>query len=453
MYRTTCHRTPGAIACLVALASLGIVACRRPEAELTADDLRRLADLPGISKSADDRLKSELARIRKEEATPRQLNRVDAARLPDGLHPTPDTRERSTKALTEWLTDGMVRQYQAKLARWYRDVLAGIPIDDRPVVKTLLKESREFRGNARKLIGQRDFGLAVAIDRGPFADMRFLDRAELFVQLESIDALSRLLDDEPVNAVVRWDLAGRMIEEIASLPHGVPRAAAARLRSNWLRVGQTIAERSASAPDVLDSIEATLNRHLQRWPEDRLALIGDRAVGLITYELLRTGYWMSLLPITELQKLKQDNRLGKMAVYLQERVDDDEWYYLRTMRKLIDVSGKPYYERRATIEAIDKAQDELRGTVDFPWYATDYLLQDVDQLQRLQALDRTLTEGLLFAIATAKDPQAPGRPPRIQETGDAVRYRIDEKNVVLENLEWPEDRTPVTVPIVTHRPR
>ncbi len=423
---------------------LAAMACRRPSAEPTPEELRHLADLPRLAASPDDRLRSELARLREERATPRQLLQVDPARLPDGRRPTVDTRKRSTRALTQALTDGLVKQYQSKLGTWYREVLRGIPLEERPVAATLLRDTASFRRAVKDLMERPDFGLLVELDRGPLADLRFIDRVELFVRLETIEALLRALDGQPANAVVRWDRAGAMIASLAELPHGVSRAAAARLRLEWLRAGQTIANGRPATADVLQGIDATLQWQLAHWPSDRRALVGDRAVGLITYELLRDGHWMSLLPLTELQRLKETHRLEKFAAYIGSRLDADEWYYLQTMRQIIEAAERPYFERRTLLEKIDSAQNALRDTDGYPWFAADYLLQDVDRLQRLMALDRTFTEALRWLVAGGPGDDATP-PPTHLETGTLLQARVESDRIVLSNLEWPDDRVPLAV--------
>ncbi len=447
------HRSASAarLGCLLAIASLTALGCheRTSPKKLTPDKLASYASLPLLRKATHRELQAELRRLEAERATPEALARpADSAVLSDGRRPTRDSRIRYTKELVKLLPPHRCRSLIAQLDREFPRAVIGPDRADQAAYAQLHERWSEFRIEAEAIMAQTDFGLYVPIDQGLLADMAIVDLVRAIVRLECLAAIVSLLEEDLPRALVAWETGGHLLGEFAGLPHAVTRAAAARARVEWLRTGQTLLEAKLVHRDTAATMLIVLEQQLSRWPPDQRALVGDRAVGLHTYELLRDGYWMSLLTMEELRDLRKRNLVEPFIYHVATQLDEDESFYLRTMRRLIAAADQPFYERQPLLTSIDKELESRSGKPEYPWFAADYLLPDLQLLQRWQAVDLELTEALRWTLHVALRQTAP-TDLRSPLTGKNWQWTTDveRSTVTLEPTMWPIDDTPVRLPL------
>ena len=440
----------------LAVAAVALSGCQnqRREGKLDSATLESFAALPQHAQSGHAELQAELKRIRQERATPDLLVAPDdVALLETSRQPTRASRIRYTRALLELLPRMHQKRFIAQMEREFPRACLPPRRADLAAFQERASEWQKVRSEAEAMLVQPDFGLHVPVDHGLLADLSYVDLVRALARLECLHAAIAVMEGDVPRALVAWETGGRWLEALASLPHAVPRAAAARGRIEWLRCAQSLLSTPGISPESARTVAAVLDRQLRQWLPDRRALLGDRAVGLHTYELLRAGYWMSLLTRQELEELRQHGRLKPFAIHIAAQLDEDELYYLKTMRRIIEESERPYPQREKTLDAIDAELRRLAGSTRYPWFAAEYLLPDVRHLVRWQALDRELTEALRWTIGAALgEPRAKIHSPM---TGKEWHWERREQPVRVElaDVLWPLDDTPVTLPVLGTRQR
>jgi hypothetical protein len=233
------------------------------------------------------------------------------------------------------------------------------------------------------------------------ADLGYLDVVEFGNHLEACH-VGQLLDNSELSAA-REPLAimANAIEWLAREKHPLPRMAAVERRAEWLAVVHAVANHSRIDSATRAWLLELVDGQLRRWPPDVDAWLGERAQGLHTYELVRDGYLLSLLSYDELRKYRDEVGIKELGVVINRNVDADEWFYLRTMRKVIDGCSKPYFMRRPLWVEIESERDRLRDSDSYPFVADKIILVEMLERHRLQALDRARCEAWRIAITAA----------------------------------------------------
>jgi hypothetical protein len=188
---------------------------------------------------------------------------------------------------------------------------------------------------------------------------------------------------------------------------------------------------------VLGELVATM---LADWPPDADAWIGERAQGLHTYELIRDGYLLSVLSYREIRDLRDEVGIATLGETVAKTIDSDQLFYLRRMRTVIDCCERPYWQRRATLNELDKQMEQRRKTTAYPFVADQILDVDIQRGQRLQALDLARCQAwhLALATATGDDPESLGNNPL---TGKAYEIKRDGESVSVDGVR-PEGGAP-----------
>jgi len=163
------------------------------------------------------------------------------------------------------------------------------------------------------------------------------------------------------------------------------------------------ADHARTPVGLLGQAAALFEAQLDHWPNDRVAWIGDRALALHAYEMIRQGQLALLLTPDERQRFDREGVLAGLQQRLQTHVDQDERFYLRSMRELIESCRQPYYQRRQRLTRLRKRLQAERNTSSFPFAAGRLFLAGVDQAMALQATDRTRMEVWALALALSAD--------------------------------------------------
>lgn len=274
------------------------------------------------------------------------------------------------------------------------------------------------------------------------------DAALVDVRLECIsaaDAVSRGDVDQALAAIRR---AFDVVELLAAEPHVVTRLTAVEARRDVLGAVQRLVDSRVITAVQLAQLERILSQELARWPDDGDVWIGDRANGLQTYEMIRRGQLLAVLTDDELHALASEMNSTLFAVAVAKNVDRDETYYLQAMRRYIELSHKPYYERMATLDALQADFAALASSPDYPIIADRLLLAGLAQGQRQQAADLALVRAWSMALAVACGQSLP--PPAVNPlTGQNYNVQIAKDRVVVAGIDPLQPEFRVTAPIAT----
>ncbi len=405
------------------------------------DDLTRYGYLPGLKAAADTRLQDELARLVEEQATPEQL---DAESVPD---------EQNVAAGLRPLFE------QRRVAGLLEESARYLPTGDFAFAPGVKEPARAFcrryesqRLKAREVLNRPRCSFGIRFLRGNFDPLSFVDTVEICARLEQLHGADMLERGRPVEAVDALSTILRMAQCLGAEKHVVPRLKAAYLRSDAFALLQAIVLRGNSTPEQIDRLYGLVDAQLKAWPADADAWIGDRALGLHAYELVRDGHLLALLTDYEIDELRKEGDLVAMAERARQTADADELYYLQTMRKIIDSCAQPFYARQELFNNIDHDLARRQGSADYPLVAGKLLLPGMRKAQQVQARDRANWEALALALAAAAQRELPDFQVN-PATGKPYRVVREEGVVVVSNVgSTPEDDTPVRVPLPTQSP-
>jgi hypothetical protein len=131
---------------------------------------------------------------------------------------------------------------------------------------------------------------------------------------------------------------------------------------------------------------------------------------LIAYELVRDGFYLSLLDQAELQRLRDDGLIAATSNAVMRNLDADELYYLTAMRQIIDNCQLPYYQRAQILREVRSDLAAREKTADYPLVAGLLLLSDFETGHRLQAADLARATAWKLALETVTGRAPPSAP-------------------------------------------
>jgi hypothetical protein len=458
------------LAWLPVLAIAWAVGCGREPVteESSRAEAALLGDLPHLAETRHEGLRAELSRLVDERATPRlleaddrgELNRLAAeANARSSADHTPDApptnragsdargpSPKNGSLLSTLFVLGEFDAMQSGLEELY-------PLDRFAFTALEVKNAAAFRRQHdsvrtrfRAVLAHPDERLLVDHSQGLMADVSLVDVFEACNRLEALVAAEHLADDRPDEAVEPLLAMFRATAILSTRRHVVPRLGAANQRAEAIRVMEAIAQHPAADRDVLLALREIVAGQLAHWPPDADAWIGDRAMGLHTYEVVRDGRVLSLLSQSEIDKMQRDESLEEFALAVTENVDEDESFYLDSMRRIIAACDQPYFERKDVLDEVRHELNSRRDTSLFPTVAAMLLLEDIDRGHRLQARDRALCEAWLLALSAATGEPLPPLKAN-PETGERYDVRQSAAFVVVEGVNvGAEEYRPVFVP-------
>jgi hypothetical protein len=444
-----------AFSCLLLLS-----ACNRASIQESPKELREKAftysNLELTNGTRHQALHDELERVKTENGFPLTMTsqRVNTeqgllAWKKPGAKPIPDADNFVVAILTAIPVDRRAR-LQRQLERSYPDGalrLSTLQLEHIHDVLADWQTERNAIQNALKL-QRSDFG--VSYSQGLLADLN---------SVNVVMMAHRLLAEEAINAAYGGDLQAatlalpnlfRISAALAAESNLTMRIAAARLRQDGLRIVEFIAHH----PDVqefhIGAMQSLISNQLQSWTEDAEAWRGERAIGLHAYEMVRDGQILSLLTTEESKQVLEQGpqRFGRA---IQKNLDEDELFYLRTMRKVIEICRDPYFKRLKSLTDLGAELESRRKGSNQAFVADLLLKKDLQWGQRQQAVDRAAMEAWLIALSSSKgvilkqQPVNPltGRAYRIVEEGS--RIEVYDVNLTDEVADvWSE---PLVVPV------
>ena len=376
---------------------------RAPSTAALPDHVQRYAELPGLSSSPHAGLKAELALLVQEQMTPLALDaQQDALRSQTGS-PKVDGR----KQLAESIPAISRPLLKAQLDEVYRSGPLRLSPLQMERAREISRRWADDRARFEQALDSCGGGLGLRMADGNLADVRFLDVMGLGCRLEALAAAEALAENQPEAAIAPLAVMLRSARVLAREWNVTSRVTAANLRSDALHVLGAVANHEHATRHTHERLAELLARETADWPPDAAAWVGDRAAGLIAYELVRDGYYFSLLEQSELQKLREGGLVDASAKAVMRNLDGDELFYLAAMRRMIESGRLPYYERLPELRAIRRELAAREASADYPLVAGRLLLNDFETGHRRQAEDLALMLGWKVALQHATSRAAP----------------------------------------------
>jgi hypothetical protein len=366
-------------------------------------ELERYATLPLASGTHHPELRAALAEVVAQGGTPAQL--AANANRPD-KNSAPKPPNAIVLELVEIFPTGTRERFLTRLATIYPDAQFRFAPLVRGAVGELLQLSDDRRRSYQRLISTELLEPAFSHAQGMGADSNYLQAVEVGNQLLALSIAESLDADHLLQAVEALDAMFRATEWLAREKHPMPRLAAVGRRAEALAALGAIARHPRISPEMHAKLIELVDRQLSRWPADSDAWIGERAEGLHTYELVRDGYLLSILPFEDLRKFREEIGVEKLGQVVAANLDFDELYFLKTMRKVIAGCSQPFHQREALFQQIEEELEKLRSSDRYPFVADQLLLDEIANRQRLVALDRSRCEAWRIALANASGSNA-----------------------------------------------
>lgn len=388
---------------------------RSPARERMQTPKEPFEQLPGLRATHDPALRRELALLVDQRATPLLVRRA--------LVPLEQNVAAPLVGLfTDDDLDYLSRQAESIAAA------GGLPLEG----DSLERGRSVLAGNERQLAVTRsalerprcDLGIDPA--KGAMADLALVRTARLAARWEAFAASAALAAGDLAAATEALVRSLRWAEHLARERHVVSRVEAAHARLEAISVLAHLVRQPGIASEEQAFLLDFLSRQLDEWPADAEAWIGDRAVGMHTYEVARRRKLIRLLTTDEIAQFEAEGLAGRFRRFSSDELDADERFYLATMRQLIDACRLPYYQRSEVFAQIAAEIEALESASNYPLVAARLLLADVEPAQRAQALDRAACEAYTIALSLAL---GRARPPFETNPLTGTAYRVSDDAV------------------------
>ncbi len=408
--------------CMLTLVVLALGGCDKSGSSKRPGPLlvQQCGELPGLRAAADVELRDELARIVEEGGTPAQLERPPLA-----------AEENVAMVLVDLFPTGKIGSIRGKSDKIFPPGKFELSPSRLQKAKAFLKRYDKQRLRVRDALELKQCDFGIRFSHGSFADWTFIDVIWIVARLEAFAAAESLAADQPAPAIESLECMLRWASCLAAEMHVVTRLEAAFIRTEAFSVLQAIAINERTDDSHLEQLYAMVEKYLREWPDDADAWIGDRAVGMHTYEVVRAGHMGQLLTAGEMQAFGREGGLKNNLAAAEQGVDQDELYYLNTMRKVIESCARPYHERTGLFESVFQDLHNRRNSDDFPLVAARLLLRDIRKGHQIQTQDRANAEAWLLALALAV-----GRPMPSGQTNPLTGERYEQDNVENEITVW-----------------
>jgi hypothetical protein len=362
------------------------------------------ANLELAAGSHDSELRAEIARLSAEHGTPAQLAGLSVA-AENGSQVR--TRDAAVAALAEIFPSDTRESLLTRLRSCYPDDQFQFSPLTRQTARELLKAADSRRVDYQRLILTKPLRLIYPHAEGIGADVSYLQAIEVGNRLIGLHVASLLETDRLQESLEALDAMFRASEWVAAEKHTLPRIAAARLRADALAATGAVARHPRTDAPTQAQLLELVKRQLANWPADADAWIGERAEGLHTYELVRDGYLLSVIPFEKLRQIREDLGVDNLGKVVSKNLDMDERFYLDAMRQIIEASSRPYYQRAVVFQGVEEALERVRSADTYPFVADQLLLIDLESRQQMIALDRARCVAWLVALTVAAGQEPP----------------------------------------------
>jgi hypothetical protein len=419
----------------IVLLSLAVGCTRIKPAEIDskAPDVNRYGDLSRLASTPHEGLQAEYKLLLQERMTPRQLDE-DLAAKTGGQQPA---RSIALQEAFPTLSRGILRSQLDETYRGGRLKLSALQLERG---RELLVRFAGGREKFRQAIAEDSQRIGLLLADGVFADLQFLELFSVGCRVEAVAAAIALADGAPDDALPAIEAMLGAARFLATEWNVTTRITAANARAEALEVVRAVATHPQATRQTHERLLEVLIRETADWPADAQAWIGDRAGGLVAYEAVRHGHYLSLVERDEFQRLQEHKTLRLTAKAATRNVDRDEWFYLQAMRRMIESCSQPYFERRAVLESIRRELAEKEQSADDPILARQILLTDFETGHLRQAQDAARCQAWIIALSAAVERPLPnipvspvtGQPPSIEATTISVQISAYEASDPIE---------------------
>ena len=392
---------------LTLLLSLLFLGCGSDNSAPTVDTAEQTAsaELPLLSKTPHKDLQAELTLLIEQHATPGLLSGSGLDQSAPRARFASRSKVTNEQATVAAALNQAFPPISRPLVRGQLDeVYSGGPLSLSPVQlergrDLLRKHSEAIDRFRRALADDRSFGLP--LERGVLVNLEFLEPLEIGCRLEAIAAAAALAENLPANALPHLQVMLHAAQKLGRERNVTTRLAAANLRADALFVLRSIAAHNRVTRAIHTELLRLLSASAADWPHDAQAWIGDRAAGLLIYELVRNGQYLSLLPSEEVKRLEEQKIVNVTGRAVMRNIDADQLFYLRAMRQMIDACNRPYFERTTVLKQLRRELTETEQTADYPLVAATLLLDDFETAHRRQAEDLARFRACQLALTAA----------------------------------------------------
>lgn len=394
-----------------------------------------LVQLPRTFASPHQGLKDELDVLKQTAQLPRML----AERFPYYVaEKSPTTAYTRLNRCYPPLSRSILADHIAELVPRASGLLGPVELAK---TQELLARYAENRKELRAILREHPTGPELPLAMGPLVDVECLDAAEIAIQIEVLAAAAALSTHHPAAAEEAIETGLKLAAWLAEEPSVTVRIVAAQTRHAALQsLAALITQRQADSATV-ERLHRVIDQQIATWPLDSQLWEGDRLQGLITYEIIRSGHYFSLLPADEMKTLEEQGILKTTARAVLKNIDDDEQFYLRAMRQMIEASNQPYFLRKSRLDTLRAELDNLRLQPLEPLIASSMLLVDFDAAHRWQAIDRSRMDAWSLALGAALGKDV--SPIESQLTGELFRITAVEERLVISGVSVPDE--PITI--------
>ncbi len=399
-------------------------------------DFTAYGTLPGLAKSPDTVLQDELARLQAEEVTPAQLQ---------AANPILPNDDNIAAGLREQLSAEKVMRAMNDIAEIYPHDQFIWPAGSLERARELIKYHRIALAQMQAVLDRPECSFQIDFANGILAEIAVFDTATLAHRWEALDAAIHMADGDLDKAEQNLVRMLRLDQAMAHESHLVPRLKAVTMRLEALRVLEALVQHPAATPQLAARLRDLLALQLAAWPADSQAWIGDRAIGLHTYEMIRHGYVLSVLTEDELAALRKEPGVSATAKAIQKHIEADERYYATTMREIITACEQPYYQRHNLLVKVEQYLKETELSPEFPMVAGKILLTHLDTSHRRQAHDLAAMEGWHLLLCAATDEPLPAYEVN-PSNGKPYKLQAEVQRVLLYNSWLEEVDEPLMVP-------
>jgi hypothetical protein len=411
----------------------------------TVADARSYAELTGLSRSPHQGLQAELVRLREERLTPLDLAAASKT--------APSTRMVAVRPGNLGVQASFREAFPALSRGMHLEQIDRIDPDgdwrigpiEREQLREFVARTAPHRDKFHAALKQAQEGFGIDPTEGPLADLEFFEPLELGCHLEGLVAVDRLADADAPAALQSLATMLNAAELLAAQQHVPCRLLAANIRQAALRLLQVIVLNERMTDELMQSSGAMLDEHLRRWPNDGQAWIGERSGGLIAYEMVRDGHFLSLIDREEMARMEKQHLVRTTARAVMGGIDEDQSFYLQSVRQMVDGCALPFCERAKSLAAIRQELASRESTQRYPIVAAK-LLDDFEKVHRRQAEDLARCVAWSLALQFANGQRELSDLPLNSLTGKPFDTKIANGRLQVSGILFEADET-VEVPL------
>ena len=271
-------------------------------------------------------------------------------------------------------------------------------------VGDILTRTEQKRLDIREMLNKNDVCFSFAFvhdpDYGDIPDTSASDFLSDYLLLEEF-AVAKALDEGRVEAATE-SLAYmfRMAQLAAEVKNVTVRTKAGEVRMKTMDVMQGVVLDPKFRESDMIYLLGMLQEQLDAWTPESAMWIGDRASGLVVFNLIRQHGLESALEPDEIAELRQRGIFDSFSKGLLTNLPKDQAVYLRMMQRIIEESQNPFYQRVPELKRIEAELRGRRGAVDEP-VISEILLRGTTEIMKYCAQDRAKCEMAVLAMAAS----------------------------------------------------